>query len=99
MAAAAYSPVGLYRAFHGNYFRFRIERPAGFLFMSGQFIMVGLMVDGKPLMRAYSMANPHWDEELEFYSIIVPDGALLSASASKLAMKLRSVQKLLGLLR
>ena len=79
MAAAAYSlPVTFVEHYTDSYFRFRIERPGGFRFASGQFIMVGLMVDGKPLMRAYSMANPHWDEELEFYSIIVPDGALTS---------------------
>jgi ferredoxin/flavodoxin---NADP+ reductase len=44
--------------------------------------MIGLMGDnGKPLLRAYSIASPSWDEELEFYSIKVPDGPLTSAAA------------------
>ena len=40
--------------------------------------MIGLTVNNKPLVRAYSIASPHWDEELEFYSIKVPDGPLTS---------------------
>ena len=40
--------------------------------------MIGLMVDGKPLLRAYSVASPSWDDTLEFYSIKVPDGPLTS---------------------
>ena len=57
-------------------FAFRITRPASFRFRSGEFVMIGLMIDGKPLFRAYSIASPSWDEELEFYSIKVPDGPL-----------------------
>lgn len=79
MAAVAHSlRVASVEHFTESYFRFRLERPSGFRFVSGQFIMVGLMVDEKPIMRAYSIASAHWDEELEFYSIIVPDGALTS---------------------
>lgn len=59
-------------------FRFRMTRPAGFRFRSGEFAMIGLMVDGKPLYRAYSIASPAWDEELEFFSIKVPNGPLTS---------------------
>lgn len=59
-------------------FAFRITRPASFRFRSGEFVMIGLMIDGKPLFRAYSVASPSWDEELEFYSIKVPDGPLTS---------------------
>lgn len=60
-------------------FSFRLARPDSFRFRSGEFIMLGLPGDnGKPLMRAYSMASPAWDEELEFYSIKVPDGPLTS---------------------
>lgn len=59
-------------------FSFRLSRPAGFRFRSGEFVMLGLEVDGKPLMRAYSIASPNWDEELEFFSIKVPDGPLTS---------------------
>lgn len=60
-------------------FKFRITRPQSFRFRSGEFIMIGLSKeDGKPLLRAYSVASPNWDEELEFYSIKVPDGPLTS---------------------
>ncbi len=59
-------------------FSFAAERPAGFRFRSGEFAMIGLMVEGKPLLRAYSIASPSWDEELEFYSIKVEDGPLTS---------------------
>lgn len=59
-------------------FSFRCSRPSGFRFRSGEFVMMGLEVEGKPLMRAYSIASPNWDEELEFFSIKVPDGPLTS---------------------
>ena len=60
-------------------FSFRVERPQSLRFRSGEFVMIGLMGDnGKPIMRAYSIASPSWDEELEFYSIKVPDGPLTS---------------------
>ena len=59
-------------------FAFRVTRPASFRFRSGEFVMIGLMIDGKPLFRAYSVASPAWDEELEFYSIKVQDGPLTS---------------------
>ncbi|MBB1247758.1 ferredoxin--NADP reductase [Rhizobium sp. G21] len=57
-------------------FRFRMTRPQDFRFRSGEFAMIGLMVEGKPVYRAYSIASPAWDEELEFFSIKVPDGPL-----------------------
>ncbi|MCB1349442.1 MAG: ferredoxin--NADP reductase, partial [Maritimibacter sp.] len=61
-------------------FRFRCTRPQSLRFRSGEFVMIGLMDEekGKPLLRAYSIASPSWDEELEFYSIKVPDGPLTS---------------------
>ena len=66
-------------------FAFRVTRPASLRFRSGEFVMIGLMGDpdpktGKqrPLLRAYSIASPSWDEEMEFYSIKVPDGPLTS---------------------
>ncbi|MEP2759756.1 MAG: ferredoxin--NADP reductase [Hyphomicrobiales bacterium] len=62
----------------GNLFRFRMSRPADFRFRSGEFVMIGLLIDEKPLYRAYSIASPSWDEELEFFSIKVPDGPLTS---------------------
>ncbi|MFA3916979.1 ferredoxin--NADP reductase [Ruegeria hyattellae] len=57
-------------------FKFRVTRPASFRFRSGEFVMIGLPNDEKPVFRAYSIASPSWDEELEFYSIKVPDGPL-----------------------
>ncbi|NNK78644.1 MAG: ferredoxin--NADP reductase [Litoreibacter sp.] len=60
-------------------FSFRVTRPRSLRFRSGEFVMIGLMGDnGKPLLRAYSIASPSWDEELEFYSIKVQDGPLTS---------------------
>jgi len=60
-------------------FSFRTTRDPGLRFTSGQFVMVGLTTEeGKPLVRAYSIASPAWHEELEFYSIKVPDGPLTS---------------------
>jgi len=59
-------------------FSFRVTRPQSFRFRSGEFVMLGLFNGGKPLLRAYSVASPSWDEELEFFSIKVPDGPLTS---------------------
>lgn len=59
-------------------FSFRITRPSAFRFRSGEFVMIGLEVAGRPLLRAYSVASPAWDEALEFYSIKVQDGPLTS---------------------
>ena len=60
-------------------FSFRVTRPQSLRFRSGEFVMIGLNGDnGKPILRAYSIASPAWDEELEFYSIKVPDGPLTS---------------------
>jgi ferredoxin--NADP+ reductase len=60
-------------------FSFAVERPEGFRFRSGEFVMIGLPADapgGKPVLRAYSIASPAWADELEFFSIQVPDGPL-----------------------
>ena len=60
-------------------FSFRVTRPRSLRFRSGEFVMIGLPgSNGKPLLRAYSIASPAWDDELEFYSIKVPDGPLTS---------------------
>ena len=59
-------------------FSFTTTRDAGFRFKNGHFVMIGLKVDGKPLMRAYSVASANYEEELEFFSIKVPDGPLTS---------------------
>jgi ferredoxin/flavodoxin---NADP+ reductase len=57
-------------------FRFRVTRPQSLRFRSGEFVMIGLPGENKPVMRAYSIASPSWDEELEFFSIKVPGGPL-----------------------
>src|SRR3712207_1268768 len=59
-------------------FSFRCTRNPQFRFVAGQFAMIGLMAEGKPLVRAYSMVSAPWDEELEFLSIKVQDGPLTS---------------------
>jgi ferredoxin--NADP+ reductase len=59
-------------------FSFRITRPQSFRFRSGEFVMIGLPNAEKPVFRAYSIASPKWDEELEFFSIKVADGPLTS---------------------
>jgi ferredoxin--NADP+ reductase len=59
-------------------FSFTVTRAPSLRFRSGQFVMIGLQIDGRPLLRAYSIASPHYAEHLEFLSIKVPDGALTS---------------------
>ena len=59
-------------------FSFKTTRDAGLRFSNGHFTMIGLMVDGKPLLRAYSVASANYEEHLEFLSIKVPDGPLTS---------------------
>ncbi len=59
-------------------FSFTTTRDASFRFKNGQFTMIGLKVDEKPLLRAYSLASTNYDEDLEFFSIKVPDGPLTS---------------------
>jgi ferredoxin--NADP+ reductase len=59
-------------------FSFRATRDSGFRFQNGQFAMIGLEIEGRPLMRAYSMASANHEEELEFFSIKVQNGPLTS---------------------
>jgi ferredoxin--NADP+ reductase len=59
-------------------FSFTTTRDPGFRFRNGEFAMVGLEVNGKPLLRAYSIASANYEETLEFFSIKVPDGPLTS---------------------
>src|ERR1700757_3306260 len=59
-------------------FSFRATRDSGFRFQNGQFAMIGLEIDGRPLLRAYSMASANHEETLEFFSIKVADGPLTS---------------------
>ena len=59
-------------------FTIKTTRDASLRFRNGEFAMLGIEVDGKPLMRAYSMASSCYEDHLEFYSIKVPDGPLTS---------------------
>ena len=59
-------------------FSFRVTRDPGLRFENGQFVMIGLEVDGRPLTRAYSIASPNYEEHLEFFSIKVQHGPLTS---------------------
>ncbi|CAD5378662.1 Ferredoxin--NADP reductase [Pseudomonas sp. OF001] len=59
-------------------FSFKTTRNQGLRFENGQFVMIGLEVEGRPLMRAYSIASPNYEEHLEFFSIKVPNGPLTS---------------------
>jgi len=59
-------------------FSFTLTRDPSLRFRNGQFVMIGIEVDGKPLMRAYSVASPNYAEHLEFLSIKVQDGPLTS---------------------
>ena len=61
-----------------DYFSFTTTRDPGLRFENGQFVMIGLQTEGKPLMRAYSIASANWEEELEFFSIKVQNGPLTS---------------------
>ena len=77
-AALSIETVQDVRHWNEHLFSFTISRPASFRFRSGEFVMIGLMGDSKPLLRAYSIASPAWDETLEFLSIKVEDGPLTS---------------------
>jgi len=60
------------------YFSFTTTRDDGFRFENGQFVMIGLETEGKPILRAYSIASANWEEQLEFFSIKVDNGPLTS---------------------
>ena len=59
-------------------FSFTTTRDPALRFSNGHFTMIGLRVNGKPLLRAYSVVSPNYEEHLEFLSIKVPDGPLTS---------------------
>jgi ferredoxin--NADP+ reductase len=66
------------RHWNEHLFSFSFSRPPSFRFRSGEFVMIGLPGEGRPLLRAYSIASPAYADELEFLSIKVPDGPLTS---------------------
>ncbi len=78
MAAFEVEKVLTVHHWNESLFTFTCTRGQSLRFESGHFVMVGLMVEGKALMRAYSIASPHWEEHLEFFSIKVQDGPLTS---------------------
>jgi len=78
MSAFHHESVLSVRHWTDRLFSFRTTRAPNFRFRSGQFIMMGLESGGKPLVRAYSLASAHYEEELEFFSIKVVDGPLTS---------------------
>ena len=61
-----------------NLFSFKTTRNPSFRFRNGEFTMIGIPVNGKPLLRAYSVASANYEEELEFFSIKVDNGPLTS---------------------
>ena len=66
------------RHWNDTLFSFTTTRDSGFRFKNGHFVMIGLEVEGRPLMRAYSIASANYEDELEFFSIKVQDGPLTS---------------------
>ncbi len=78
MAAFQEETVTSVHHWNDTLFSFRTTRDPSLRFSSGHFVMIGLMVDGKPLMRAYSVASANYEEHLEFLSIKVQDGPLTS---------------------
>ena len=78
MASLTTASVTHVHHWNDTLFSFRTTREPGFRFENGHFVMIGLEVEGRPLMRAYSIASANYEEELEFFSIKVQDGALTS---------------------
>jgi ferredoxin--NADP+ reductase len=61
-----------------NLFSFTTTRDRGLRFENGHFVMLGLEIEGRPLLRAYSIASANYEEHLEFLSVKVADGPLTS---------------------
>ncbi len=78
MAAISKQTVTSVHHWNDSLFSFTTTRDQGLRFENGHFVMVGLEIEGRPLMRAYSIASANYEEELEFFSIKVPDGPLTS---------------------
>ena len=77
---AAFAPERVLSVHHWNdsLFSFKTTRDPGLRFRNGQFVMIGLEVNGRPLMRAYSIASANYEDHLEFFSIKVQNGPLTS---------------------
>ena len=78
MAALVEEQVTDITHWNDTLFSFKTTRSDSFRFANGHFVMLGLQMDGKPLLRAYSIASANYDEYLEFFSIKVQDGPLTS---------------------
>ena len=78
MAAFNQETVTYVHHWNDSLFSFKTTRDPSLRFASGHFVMIGLEVDGKPLMRAYSIASANYEEHLEFLSIKVEEGPLTS---------------------
>lgn len=78
MSAFAQETVLTVHHWNDTLFSFTTTRDPALRFKTGQFVMIGLEVNGKPLMRAYSIVSAHYEDHLEFYSIKVQDGPLTS---------------------
>lgn len=78
MASLSTQSVTDVRHWNDSLFSFKTTRDQSLRFENGHFVMLGMEIEGKPLMRAYSIASPNYEEELEFLSIKVADGALTS---------------------
>lgn len=78
MAAVSTQEVTRVHHWNESLFSFTTTRDRSLRFENGHFVMVGMEVAGRPLMRAYSIASANYEEKLEFFSIKVPDGPLTS---------------------
>src|ERR1700760_632711 len=78
MAALGTEQVLSVRHWNDTLFSFTTTRSPELRFENGHFVMVGLEVEGRPLMRAYSIASANYEERLEFFSIKVQNGPLTS---------------------
>jgi ferredoxin--NADP+ reductase len=78
MSQLSHETVLSVRHWNETLFSFTTTRNRGLRFKNGHFLMVGLEVEGRPLLRAYSVASPNYEEHLEFYSIKVQNGPLTS---------------------
>jgi ferredoxin--NADP+ reductase len=77
---AAFNSERITHVHHWNdtLFSFKSTRDPGLRFKNGQFVMIGLQVNDKPLMRAYSIASANYEHEMEFFSIKVQNELLMS---------------------
>ena len=76
MATMYSETVKTVRHWTDRLFSFTTTRNPGLRFVNGQFVMIGLPINGKPLLRAYSLCSANHEDQLEFFSIKVPNGPL-----------------------